>query len=211
MMVSHINIAEMLLTEWVISDRQCHASNMTLTDRLRLLWSCVSSVCSFFLTRTGTWEEFDNPRFLCLHGSDVSYALITGIRLVTLRLPGWDLEHIERELNFRDIMDKVIIHLTGLADRRRRGSLSSALGSDGTGDPLSGLARLCIGMRELIKVEMARAVEESKEGGSNPPPAFDPMQILGDGGGDFGDLYWREFVNDAFWMGSVDVGDFEFS
>lgn len=209
MLQSHIAVAEIILTEWAISDRHCNASNMALTDRLRLLWSCLRALKDFFFGRMGGWSDFDNPKFVCLHGSDLSYALITGVRLVTLRLPGWNLDHIERELSFHEVMDTVIAHLTGLVDRRRGGMFSSALrdgGGPGVVDPLEALAKLCSALRLRVRAEMAGAMAEFKEEPGIEAPSSAVAQGIVD---DMGDEYWRDVMIDAFWNGPGELADFE--
>lgn len=69
----------------------------------------------------------EKPDFLVTHGSELAYALLTCVRIVTLRLPGWNLEHIERELGFSQIMDAVIAHFMRLAEIRREGPFTAAL------------------------------------------------------------------------------------
>jgi hypothetical protein len=210
MLRSHISIAEVMLTEWAISDRYCNASNMALTDRLRVLWSCVRSLKNVFFMRLGIWDDFDDPKFLCLHASDLSYALLIGVRLVTLRLPGWNLEQIERELSFGQVMDSLVAHLSGLVERRRNGVVSSALKEGGAlpaEDHLTGLTKLCAGLRLRIKTEMAGAMAAFKEEpGLEAAQATAAMQGLM---GDMGAQYWGDVMIDAFWNGPGDFGDFE--
>lgn len=181
---------------------------MALTDRLRLLWSCLRSLKNIFFSRMGIWDDLDYPRFLCLHGSDLSYALIIAVRLVTLRLPGWNLANIERELSFNEVMDALIAHLTSLVDRRRQGMLSSALrdgGAPGEDDPLEALAKLCIGLRLRVKAEMAGAMAAFKE-----EPGIETAASMVPGiGEDMGDDYWRDYMIDAFWNGPTEFNDFE--
>ena len=210
MLRSHISIAEVMLTEWAMSDRYCNASNMALTDRLRVLWSCVRSLKNVFFMRMGIWDDFDDPKFLCLHASDLSYALLIGVRLVTLRLPGWNLEHIERELSFGQVMDSLVAHLSGLVERRRNGVVSSALKEGGAlpaEDHITGLTKLCAGLRLRVRAEMAGAMAAFKEEpGLEAAQATGAMQGLM---GDMGTQYWGDVMIDAFWNGPGDFGDFE--
>lgn len=207
MLEAHIAIAGVILTEFAISDRTCNSSNMTLTDRLRFLWSCVRSLQTIFHRRFNRAEDLDNPIFVCLHGSDVSYALITSLRLVTLRLPGWNVDQIIAELDFYHVMDRLIIHLQGLANRRASGTFSVAFGWNS--DPIEALLKLCAGLREHARAEMAKAVAESSLGSamdttttSVPPPAqvFGGDEMILDG-------FWKDFMDDAFWNN----GDFYYA
>lgn len=208
MMMNHIAIAHVLLTEWAISDRHHSTSAMALTDRLRLLWSCARSLHSIFHVRKHIWEDLDNLKFLCLHGSDLSYALITGVRLVTLRLPGWSLEQIDQEMCFSSVMDNLITHLHRIVERRRAGAYSSSQGGNVANDPIEGLWNLCAGLRTKIKAEMARALAESK----TEMRGFEaqPVDLLGMGlVDDLGSSYWKDFMTDAFWNGQGDTMGFD--
>jgi hypothetical protein len=183
MLEAHICIAQILLTEWAISD--LHAST-PITDRLNLLWTCLRALRKLFDGRTQTWTDVDNPQFLCLSGSDVSYALLVGIRLSTLRLPGWDLEQIEQELQFEDIMHRAIEHLSLVVERRRRGVFSVAACSDGRSDPCAGLLRLCQRMIVHVRAEMRRAAEDYKRGST--------VDDAGLAVGDLGDEFWKDIL-----------------
>lgn len=204
MMTNHIAIAHVLLTEWAISDRHHSTSAMALTDRLRLLWSCARSLHTIFHVRKHIWTDLNNLKFLCLHGSDLSYALITGVRLVTLRLPGWSLEQIDREICFSEVMDDLVSHLYEVTERRKAGAYSSSTGSSTYEDPIEGLWSLCAGLRVKVKAEMAKAIAESK----TEMDGFDTQSVdllslgLVD---DLQSTYWKDFMTDAFWNGQADA------
>lgn len=207
-----MSIAEILLTEWAISDRHCNDSNMTLTDRLRLLWTCVRSLKSVFSVRMRIWNDYGTPHFLCMHSFDLSCALLTAVRLVTLRLPGWDLERIEHELAFRDVMDSVIAHLAGVVDVRRNGLYSTALlqgprhGDDSmaTKDPIAGLLNLCSSLSQRVRAEMDRALADCQDGDAVYQA---PHGTVGDLD-ELGDAFWKDFVIDGAWTGSGNLDDF---
>lgn len=207
MLANHIAIAHVLLTEWAISDRHHNISTMALTDRLRLLWSCSRSLHSIFYARKNLWDDLDNLKFLCLHGSDLSYALITGVRLVTLRLPGWNLEQIDREMSFTTVMDDLVRHLGRIVDRRRAGAFSASQGPGVTDDPIEGLLKLCAGLRTKIRAEMARALADSKA----ETGGFETLPVDLDLGfaDDLGATYWKDFMSDSFWNGQGDTMGFD--
>ncbi|KAI6781088.1 Transcriptional regulator-like protein [Emericellopsis cladophorae] len=187
MLEAHICIAQILLTEWAISD--LHLAT-PMTDRLNLLWTCLRALRKLFDGRVQEWTDLDNPQFLCLSGSDVSYALIVGIRLSTLRLPGWNLEQIEQELRFGAIMDAAIEHLSLVVERRRTGVFSVAARSDGRADPFTGLLRLCQRMSVHVREEMRRAAEDYRMGSA----------AVDDGGltaGGLGDGFWRAMMGQS--------------
>ncbi|KAG9258016.1 uncharacterized protein F5Z01DRAFT_633022 [Emericellopsis atlantica] len=187
MLEAHICIAQILLTEWAISD--VHLAT-PMTDRLNLLWTCLRALRKLFDGRVQEWTDLDNPQFLCLSGSDVSYALIVGIRLSTLRLPGWNLEQIEQELRFGAIMDAAIEHLSLVVERRRSGVFSVAARSDGRADPFTGLLRLCQRMSVHVREEMRRAAEDYRMGSI-------AMDDAGLGAGGLGDGFWRDMMGQS--------------
>ncbi|PHH79290.1 hypothetical protein CDD82_2504 [Ophiocordyceps australis] len=118
----HIAIAELLLKDIAISDQHCNSSNMPLTDRLQLLWSCVRSLGAFFNVRFAV-SELERPRFLTLIASDLAYTFITGIKLLTVRVPGWNLDHIGKELALDKILTRQISDLESMINRRKNGLL----------------------------------------------------------------------------------------
>lgn len=211
-MTNHIAIAHVLLTEWAISDRHHNTSTMALTDRLRLLWSCARSLHAIFQVRKNIWDDLDNLKFLCLHGSDLSYALITGVRLVTLRLPGWNLEQIDEEISFTTVMDDLVRHLGRLVDRRRAGVFTESSQAEAVkADPIEGLLKLCAGLRTKIRAEMARALADSKAGTGGFETQPSDLRSLGFAD-DLGATYWKDFMSDIFWTGQGDAmgGDPQF-
>ncbi|KAM4060178.1 tRNA processing endoribonuclease [Hirsutella rhossiliensis] len=148
----HISIAEVLLTDVAISDPHCDSYNIQLTDRLQLLWACVRSLKAFFKVRFAV-TELDSPRFVTVMVSDVAFAFITGIKLLTLGVPGWNLEHVSKELALDDMLSRQIDDLTEIIAKRKSGSPSSQESS--LEDPLERLQRLLRTAQELVALQLS--------------------------------------------------------
>ncbi|KFG86121.1 putative tRNA processing endoribonuclease Trz1 [Metarhizium anisopliae] len=176
-LLCHIHVAEILLKDMAISDQRCSPDNMQVSDRLQLLWSCVKSLSDFFEIRFAE-PEIEKPRFLCIIASDLAYTLITGIKLLTLQLPGWDVASITKELDMAVIFGKQIDHLMEIIAKRKSGLLSPD--RCGIEDPLERLVRLMRTAQELVGMHI--------NGGS-------PLQMVDD----MGAVAWRDIMNEAPW------------
>lgn len=159
---------------------------MALTDRLQLLWSCVGALRGFFKVRFAT-RDIEKPRFLCLIASDLAYTFITSIKLLTLRLPGWNRRHIVGELALGRTIDLQIEDLSALVTRRKSGLLS---GDKSVVDPLERLLRLLKNAKEFISTQLYRG--EMKTETTND--AFDMAMV-----GALEDDLWVELMNDSAW------------
>lgn len=164
-LLSHIAIAGVLLTDFALSDSTC---NIPLTDRLRILRSCVLSLRAFFDTRMAITDL--RPRFVCLHGSDLTFSILTGLRLVSLRLPGWNPWQISQELAFEAMMDWVMKHLLGITTTRARNksivfsaacSPTAETGISKEEDALERFLRMVQGMRSIVGNAMSKARQDS--------------------------------------------------
>lgn len=165
---------------------------MPLTDRLQLLWSCVRSLRSFFQIRL-TIRDVEQPRFLGLTASDLAYTIITAIKLLMVRLPGWNASQIVNEMGLFEVLEHQIKDLGDLVAIRKRNALSSEEACSSVQDPLDRLHRLLKNARELVEFQL-----QKREG----------ADLLGDnsGGmgaqslvGDLDDDLWQDFVNDTAW------------
>lgn len=168
-----------------ISDQHCNSSNMPLTDRLQLLWASVRSLRAFFKVRFAA-SELEQPRFLTLIASDLAYTIITGIKLLTLRVPGWNLEHIGKELALDKILGRQIQDLADIILKRKSGLLSAD--RSGLEDPLERLLRLLKTAQELVALQLS--------GVSAQEIAHEIVQEMNSG-------MWQDLVNDsAVWTGA---------
>ncbi|KAM5351381.1 hypothetical protein ACJ41O_004104 [Fusarium nematophilum] len=184
---SHVIVAQVLLYEIALSEQHSTASYVPLTDRLQLLWGCLRSLKSFFDIRFAH-RELERPRFLCLSASDFVYTLITGIKLMMLHLPGWNLPHIHSELDMMEIMDQQIRDLVIIIMRRKQGIFPRAAVQPSVPtpqppeDPFERLLRQLKTLRDLVKIELERL---SAGSASTPAVDFNQDLLVGDFGNDF--------------------------
>jgi len=187
----HLAIAEVLLMDIAISDQHCNSSNMPLTDRLQLLWSCVRSLRAFFKVRFAG-SELERPRFLTLIASDVAYTFITGVKLLALRVPGWNLEHIGKELALDKMLGQQIQDLSEIIDKRKSGLLSTA-DKAGLEDPLERLVRLLRTAQELVALQLSGVTAQ---------------EIAQEIVSEMNSSMWQDLVNDSTsgtaWAGAAD-------
>ncbi|KAG6013597.1 hypothetical protein E4U43_007209 [Claviceps pusilla] len=188
-LLCHIAVAETLLKDLAISDPRCHPKNMQVSDRLQLLWSCIKSLNEFFEIRFAK-PEVEGPQFLIIMASDMAYTLITGIKLLTLELPGWDLHSIIQKLDMLTIFDRQISHINDVIDQRRSGLLSPDRCA--IEDPLERLVRLMRTAQGLVSMHL--------NGGS----ALRMGDGMGDGTGDNG--AWRQVVGGTPWATGEGLG-----
>lgn len=210
-----MSVAEILLTETAASDQHCGPGGVTPTDRLKLLWTCVGSVRAFWATRFAE-QNLESPKFLGLNASDIAYVILTSLKLLALRLPGWDARRVAAEMGLPQLVDSLIEELVVLTARRRgeasvgsacclssaattrrRRSINSGLNIQcPVRDPFDRLLRLVRSVKQLVNLQLDRAAPEDAQGHSTQSSA-------GDGaGGAVGELdedFWREMLNDAVW------------
>ncbi|KAF7563776.1 hypothetical protein G7046_g295 [Stylonectria norvegica] len=195
----HISIAEVLLNEIALSDQHSSASYVPLTDRLQLLWACLRSLTAFFDIRFSR-RELERPRFICLSASDFAFALITGLKLLTLQLPGWNLAHIHAELDMCAIMDGQIRDLMLIIMRRKQGAFPGATaGAVPREDPFERLLRQLKTLRDLAKLELER-LNTGTGMDFAAFPNFSQDELMGDLDSEF----WQGIGSDN--VGSI-VGD----
>ena len=90
---------------------------MSASDRLELLWACTYAIKDLMRNRFQD-HITDQPRFLCLSSFDFMFAFLTALKLMTLQAPGWDGRRVRAELAFDDLIDRQILDLQLLAERR---------------------------------------------------------------------------------------------
>ncbi|KJZ74079.1 hypothetical protein HIM_06528 [Hirsutella minnesotensis 3608] len=175
----HISVAEMLLNDVAISDGHCESANLPLPNRLQLLWSCVRSVREFFKVRFAE-SELVQPRFMTVFVSDVAFAFISGIKLLTLQVPGWNVEEVGKELAINNTLGQQIHDLTQIIARRK----SSLLSTDSAAleDPLERLLRLLRTAQELVGLQLSGLT------------GLDIAQAVV---GDMNSASWQDMMNDA--------------
>jgi hypothetical protein len=211
--------------EIATSDQHCSSSFMLLTDRLQLLWACVRSIRSYLTVRFASLE-LEMPRFLCLTAADVAYVLLTGLKLLGLRLPGWEAGHISAEMRLGDMVDRQVEELTVLTARRRGDTIGvvrnqmflaeSFLGKAGAvADPLDRLLKLLLNVRQVLAVWLknssaaaaaasASAAAAAAASASSVDVATGDFQMQDFGSMEMDDDFWQELLNDKMWS----VNDF---
>lgn len=178
-------VAEVLLYENALSERHTTVSYVPPHERLQLLWSCLRALKEFFAIRF-SYRELERPRFLCLNASDFVFAIITGMKLMTLHLPGWNLAHVHRELDMVGVMDDQIHDLVLIITRRQRGLLPTEGPGAPREDPFVRLMRQLKTLRDLSKMEMDRlgrstAVDDGMRGAAGGGDTPGPIGVVGGG------------------------------
>lgn len=211
MLETHISITEVLLGEVGLSESHCKHSNVSPVDRLRILWYCVRSLRTFFDVRCQPWPEMEQPRFTCVRGLDMTYGLITMARLVTMKLPGWNLEQVEQEVRIWEVLDWLVEFLKVTTTTRRKNSAARATSSDDVADPtteedaLERLLRFSMSIKGMMKMELDKTKRESIEA-YYPSPDEDTGGAMQD---EYGLDFWKDMMDDeGQW---TMVGEFQWS
>ncbi|KAI9166735.1 Transcription factor himD [Paramyrothecium foliicola] len=195
---THIYIAEVLLLDFAISDRHCNSTIMPLTDRLRLLWSCVRSLRAFLMDRFAV-HDTESMRFLCLSSSDLAYVIITGMKLLTLRLPGWNLEHIATELRLSHLVQQLEVELERDIARRHKTGMSPAPSALGIEEPWERTLRLLKNVREMIRTQLEASNADAASYG-------DAAQGLLTG---VSEAFWQDVLDESMWKVEGDAAPFD--
>lgn len=207
MITGHLAVAELLLKEVAISDQKCSAANMTHSDRLELLRSCVRSLRTFVEVRLEDNPTLETPRFLCLIAmSDLAYTVLTAMKLLMLQLPGWDLDQVCDEVRIGERLQTQVDELVDIIEKRRSPTFvvtgAPKLGA-GSGsaweeeDPFVGVLRLLNNVTDLLRAETEGKRATRNAGGV--PPEVEPGLLGEPLMGDLGEDWWGELVNDTIW------------
>lgn len=216
--MTQINIAEMLIYETGL--KASLAAHLALTDRLELLWSCLNSVRSFLEVRFAH-SVVERPRFNCMASFDFVYAMIICLKLSTLTAPGWDLRIVRRELEFDKFIDRQVLDLKAVADRRRGkgrggGGSAAAVAVQQQEDPFDRLARRLQSLRDSLRIELDASLPPDASSSSSssamevdlPPAAAtaaaageaDMGGLFGGEGGQGGGSSIVQYSDVAFWQ-----------
>ncbi|KAK4114046.1 hypothetical protein N656DRAFT_796558 [Canariomyces notabilis] len=157
-LVGHLQVVEIILYEhnipelsacplsWIYSNQHslapCPTTNPDPRD-VELLWACVRAVLDF-LDNRAAHQMGEYPRFVCMSSFDLTYVLLTMLKLVTLQFPGWDTARVKEELRFDEFMVKLERDMDYIAEKRRRksGHISRSESSPGTQNDGQGKAAL---------------------------------------------------------------------
>ncbi|EGX96847.1 hypothetical protein CCM_01505 [Cordyceps militaris CM01] len=201
----HLLISEILLTDIALSDQHCGPASMPVETRLEMLWSCIRALRAFFRNRF-LHRDIDKPRYVNLTTSDIAYSLITSIKLMMLRLPGWDPKHVASELTITHMLHWQINDLA-LIIEKRRGEPATAGPGGGPGkvapiaeDPWERLLRLLFNARELVNLQchsgdMSAAAAAAAAMPGIPGPPGSSQTLLGE----LDESVWFDIVNETAW------------
>ncbi|PTB81173.1 hypothetical protein M440DRAFT_1345745 [Trichoderma longibrachiatum ATCC 18648] len=89
----HLAISQILLADISISDPHCAALAISHQDRIQLLWSCLRSLRRYYTVhgaiKCHQVNDTEQRHFLGLTALDLAYAIVTGIKMLLVRVPGW--------------------------------------------------------------------------------------------------------------------------
>jgi hypothetical protein len=200
-------ISEVLLADISISDPHCSAINLSHGDRIHLLWSCLRALRRYYTVHGAIKcceiNDREQRHFLGLNASDLAYSIITGIKLLLVRVPGWDPRYIVSELQIREILDQEIRNVGEVVARRKCGRWAEE-------DPLGRMHQLLKYGRDLVDLQMQKLITELGASNSNGASvSLSPPVVVnkGDGGQgwlmagieDLDDDLWQSFMNDTAW------------
>ncbi|EFQ28616.1 uncharacterized protein GLRG_03760 [Colletotrichum graminicola M1.001] len=212
-LLTHVSIAEILLYEIGIPECQGSASFISLTERLELLWRCCGAAKTFLDLRFPRNNLSVQPLVICLSASDFIYVFILCLKLMTLEVPGWDLQLIKKHLDLAGVVDGYVALLDiYVAHRNKRpagavGTDPAVLSTDVPGqnvvDPFIRLTCMLRYFKELIRGELSGSRSQLTTQGPMQLPASlsDSTQaMIWDLDADF----WSGMPDDE--LGKWDVG-----
>lgn len=130
----------------------------------------------------------------------MTYGLITMARLVTLKLPGWNLEQIEQEIRIWEILDWLVEFLKVTTTTRRKNSGSDPNEDLGTSDvpgpttedALERLLRFSMSIEGMMKMELDKIKREAAEA-YYPSPDDETGGTMQD---EYGLDFWKDMIDD---------------
>ncbi|KAK1240684.1 hypothetical protein MKX07_006117 [Trichoderma sp. CBMAI-0711] len=203
----HIAISQILLADISISDAHCSALAISHQDRIQLLWSCLRSLRRYYTVhgaiKCDQVQDTEQRHFLGLTALDLAYAIVTGIKMLLVRVPGWDPQSIVSELGIREMVDEEIQAVAAVVARRQSGRWEEE-------DPLGRMHKLLQYGRDLIDLQLQklRMEEGVGSGGADAASAATPAVVASKDGGqgwmmmgmeDLDDDLWQSFMNETAW------------
>ncbi len=174
-------------------------SFLSARDRLEMVWSCLSATKAFLQNRFSN-PIGEHPRYLCLSSLEYMYAFVTGLKLITLQMPGWDGQRARQELSFDELIDRKIHDMHKLAERRRK--KTPAGGTPTMNDPFERMCKMIVHVKstllaELDSVAPLRATPAEQQH-QQPISPFSPdiMQDIAQG---LDAAPWPDLYNDIGW------------
>ncbi|KAL6833379.1 hypothetical protein J3E69DRAFT_323916 [Trichoderma sp. SZMC 28015] len=202
----HMAISEILLADMSISDSHCSSVGLPLEDRIQLLWSCLRALRRFYTAHAAVkccdLSDKEQRNFLGLNASDLAYAIITGIKMLIIRLPGWDPRYIVSELGIREMLDREVEVVGAVVARRESDRWLEE-------DPLDRMYKLLKYGRDLVDLQLQKLGMEMDVRSSSDSASLSPPSVVNkreDGPGwmmmgmeDLDDDLWQSFMNDTAW------------
>ncbi|KAL7939050.1 hypothetical protein V8C35DRAFT_290035 [Trichoderma chlorosporum] len=202
----HTAISEILLSDIAISDPHCSAIALSHNDRIQLLWSCLRSLRRFYSVHATIkcCEVLDKEerQFLGLNASDLAYSIITGIKMLLVRLPGWNPRYIVSEMWLREMLDKEIHDVGAIVARRESDRWTDE-------DPMGRMHKLLKHGRELVDLQLQKLKMEAEMGSGSDSTSLSPPAVVNKGEvgpgwmmmgmEDLDDDLWQSFMNDTAW------------
>lgn len=202
-------ISEILLADLAISDAHCSSISLPHSDRIHLLWSCLHALRRFYAIaslKCCDITDREQRNFLGINASDLAYAIISGIKLLLVRIPDWDPRYIVSELRIREMLDKEIEDVGQVVTRRKSDRWPEE-------DPMDRMHKLLMYGRDLVNMQLQQVAAEmeagSDDGGRHAPlPCSTPATAnKGEAGQgwvmagmeDLDDDLWQNFMNDTGW------------
>ncbi|KAK1751659.1 protein priB [Echria macrotheca] len=120
-LIGHILVSEILLYEIALQGAPFPTASapFSASYRLSLLRSCLEATKAFLENRFAL-QMGEYPRFICMSTFDFVYAFLTALRLITLRMPGWDLAQVQADLEFDKFIERQIHDMDVMVERRRK-------------------------------------------------------------------------------------------
>lgn len=196
-------ISEILLADMAISDAHCSSRSLPHSDRIHLLWSCLHALRRFYgvaSLKCCDITDREQRNFLGINASDLAYAIITGIKLLLVRIPDWDPRYIVSELGIREMLDKEIEDVGQVVARRKSDRWPEE-------DPMDRMHKLLMYGRDLVNMQLQQVAAEM-EAGSAPISSSTPATVnkgenaqgwVMAGMEDLDDDLWQNFMNDTVW------------
>lgn len=204
----HLAISEVLLADMAISDSHCAAISLPHSDRIHLLWSCLHALRRFYaVASVKSCDMIDQVErsFLGINASDLAYAIITGIKLLLVRIPDWDPRYIISELGIREMLDEEIEHVGEIVARRKSDRWPEE-------DPMDRMHKLLMYGRDLVNMQIQQVAAEMEGSEVNRRHSLLPSSTLATankgetgqgwvmaGMEDLDDDLWQNFMNDTAW------------
>ncbi|KAH0499036.1 hypothetical protein TgHK011_006255 [Trichoderma gracile] len=203
----HLAISQILLADISISDPHCSALAISHQDRIQLLWSCLRSLRRYYTVhgsiKCHQVNDTEQRHFLGLTALDLAYAIVTGIKMLLVRVPGWDPQSIVSELGVREMVDDEIQAVAAVVARRQSGRWEEE-------DPLCRMHKLLQYGRDLIDLQLQKLrMEEGVGGGAEGTASVaTPAVAASKEGGqswmmmgmeDLDDDLWQSFMNETAW------------